>query len=473
MKEDFIAYDNLRVSPYNFKHITEVKIENDVNEHAKLKLTGILEEDDADKYVYDTDEQTIISVYYEKENSSFALFYGIVTNVKVSADNYVYIIDIEAKSLTYHMDIAKKKRDFQNTSMTSHDVINEVMKAYPTAVYEINIPNEPIGQYILQYNETDYEFLKRIVSKYHGAVISAMELNNIHIYFGIPDNPIQPKSKINDFAVSKNVEEYNFVRQNDDTGIDESNFITYKIIADELFNVGENFEINGQKLYVKKANLNMNKASMKNVFLLTPKGGLRQNKLYNKNLIGISITGSIAEVQRDRVKVNLEIESVSGAEYWFPYSTVAASPDGGGWYCMPEIGERIRMNCPTKDESECYVVNAIGSHDGKGGEDDRMSNPDNKSLQASGQEVNFTPSGVNISSGGQASMNLNNDGTITVVGQSSINIACAQNLSIRAEKEINISAEKSVDILCESGSSLLLSEGDEIEVKGKRVQNNG
>ena len=140
---------------------------------------------------------------------------------------------------------------------------------------------------------------------------------------------------------------------------------------------------------------------------------------------------------------------------------------------MPEIGERIRMNCPTKDESECYVVNAIGSHDGKGGEDDRMSNPDNKSLQASGQEVNFTPSGVNISSGGQASMNLNNDGTITVVGQSSINIACAQNLSIRAEKEINISAEKSVDILCESGSSLLLSEGDEIEVKGKRVQNNG
>lgn len=104
-----------------------------------------------------------------------------------------------------------------------------------------------------------------------------------------------------------------------------------------------------------------------------------------------------------------------------------------------------------------------------------MSNPDSKSLKTdSGQEAKFTPSGIVIEcSGGQASMNLNKDGTIDVVGQKNINIACAQKLSLRAGNEMTISAQKSVDILCEAGSNIILSEGDEILVTGTRVQNNG
>jgi phage baseplate assembly protein gpV len=118
------------------------------------------------------------------------------------------------------------------------------------------------------------------------------------------------------------------------------------------------------------------------------------------NVVGISINGSILEVQRDKVKVQLEISSNTdiSTSYWFQYATVAASPDGGGWYCMPEVGEKIRLNCPTKDESKAFVVNAIGTNKGKSGaeaENDRMSNPDNKSLQtSSGQEVKFTPNSV-------------------------------------------------------------------------------
>lgn len=473
MKEDFIAYDNLRVYPYNITHITEVKIENDVNEHAKLTLSGIVDDSTALSCVEETDEETIITVYYEKDDDTFVLFNGLVTNIKTNVDNYVYNISVEAESLTYLMDINKVKRDFQNTSMTTHELIDEVMKSYKGAVYDINIPNEPIGQYILQYNETDYEFLKRIVSKYHMGVISAMELENIHVYFGTPEISVNPSLEINNYTISKAVEEFNDIKANDYEEAAETDFITYKIRTDEIFNVGESFQINGQKFYVKKVSFDMKESSFNNIYELRPKGGLIQKHLYDMNLIGISVSGSIAEVQRDRVKVNLDdIDSISGASYWFPYSTVAASPDGGGWYCMPEIGERIRMNCPTKDESEAYVVNAIEGSDGSG--DERMSNPDNKSLQASGQEVNFTPSGVNLSCcGGQASMNLNKDGTIDISGQSSITISCGSNLSLRSEAEINISAQSGIKINCDSGSSVELTEGDEVMIKGTKCRNNG
>lgn len=480
MKEDFVAYDNLRVSPYEFEYIKEMKIVNDINNHAVLKISGVIDDAMKDSYILTTDEDTKIQVYYQKEDKSNPIFNGVVTNIKIDVVEEVYIMTIEAKSFTYKLDIFKVKKDFQNINMTTHQLINEVMKSYPSAVYDINIPNEPIGQFILQYNETDYEFLKRIMSKYHQSIICDIENENIHFFLGTPDIPVNPKTKILNYKVYKDIREYDDVKNNDTSDVSETDFITYKIRTQEILNTGENFSFKGQQFYIKKSTYMVDEGKLENIYELRPKGGLRSKRLYNKNLIGISITGNILEVKRDRVKAALEInpEIDSSTAYWFPYATVAASPDGGGWYCMPEVGERIRMNCPSKDESEAFVINAIDTHESSGGggtSEDRMSNPDNKSLQtAAGQEVKFTPNGANIScSGGQASVNLNKDGTVEIVGQKNVNIACAQSLSIRAEKEFTVSAQKSIDMLCEAGGNLVMSEGDEILVSGTRTLNNG
>lgn len=480
MKEDFISYDNLRISTYDCKYIQDMKIENDINNHAILNITGILDDEMKDSYVQDTDEETPIEVFYEKEGAHFSLFNGIVTKIKVNVVNYVYTISIEAKSLDYKMDIQKIKRDFQNVNMTTHELINEVMKAYPSAKYDMNIVDEPIGEFILQYDETDYEFLKRIVSRYHESLISAIEFQDIHLFLGTPEIQIEPKTEIINYTISKAIDEYNDVKSNDVENVLETDFVTYKIRTQEILNLGENFNFIGNQFYVKKVVYTMDEGKLENIYELRARGGLRSKRLYNMNVIGISINGSILEVTRDRVKVNLEISNnLNKSEaYWFPYATVAASPDGGGWYCMPEVGEKIRLDCPTKDESKAFAVNAIDSHEAKSGaeaENDRMSNPDNKSLKTdAGKEVKFTPNGILIEcDGGQASMNLNKDGTIDVVGQKNINIACAQKLSLRAENEMTISATQSVDILCEAGSSVILTDGDEILVSGTRVQNNG
>ncbi|WP_315069736.1 contractile injection system protein, VgrG/Pvc8 family [uncultured Clostridium sp.] len=480
MKEDFIAFDNLRISTYEVKYIKDMCIKSELNDHITLNLTCILDDEMKDDYVKNTDEETPIEVYYEKDDSHFSLFNGIVTEIKVRVINYVYTLFIEAKTADYKMDIEKKKRDFQNINMTTHELIDEVMKAYPSADYNISIPNEPIGEFILQYNETDYEFLRRIVSRYNQTLISEMGFEDIHLYIGTPEVHVEPKTQVLNYKISKAVEEYNDVKSNDKEEVLETDFITYKIRTQEILNLGENFDFKSQQFYIRKATYTMEAGNLENIYELRAKGGLRSKRLYNMNSIGISITGSILEVTRDKVKVQLEISSNSdvSSAYWFPYATVAASPDGGGWYCMPEIGERIRLYCPTKDESKAFVINAIDTHEAKSGaeaENDRMSNPDIKSLKTdSNQEVKFTPNGIVIEcDGGQASMNLNRDGTIEITGQKNINIACAQNLSIRAENEMTISAQKTVDILCEAGSSLIMSESDEILADGTRILNNG
>ena len=65
-----------------------------------------------DSYVQAADEETPIEVFYEKDESHFSLFNGLITKIKVNVVNYVYILSIEAKSLDYRMDIREEKKGF-------------------------------------------------------------------------------------------------------------------------------------------------------------------------------------------------------------------------------------------------------------------------------------------------------------------------------------------------------------------------
>ena len=85
-----------------------------------------------------------------------------------------------------------------------------------------------------------------------------------------------------------------------------------------------------------------------------------------------------------------------------------------GIVCLKR-GERIRLNLPTKDEQDAFVVNAIDGYAPdesiyeEGSSNERMSTPDNKSLKTdANKEIKFTPDGVFMEAdGNQAFIKLN------------------------------------------------------------------
>lgn len=72
-----------------------------------------------------------------------------------------------------------------------------------------------------------------------------------------------------------------------------------------------------------------------NVYELAVEGGLRTTEAENKKISGLSIDGKIHQVKQDRVQVSF-LQDVDAPCIWFPYATAYSSPDGAGWYCMPE-----------------------------------------------------------------------------------------------------------------------------------------
>ncbi|TCO68077.1 contractile injection system protein, VgrG/Pvc8 family [Marinisporobacter balticus] len=477
MSIEAISYENIRISTYEMEYIKELKITNSINEHGNLELTGILVHERKDEDIHLTEKNTPIEVYYQKYDEKVSLFHGVITKIKIEVVEQVHNIYIKAKSYTYLMDTTKKYRSFQDKNMTSHDLIREVMKEYSPSDYKMQIPNVPIGQLVLQYAETDWVFLRRFVSKFYAGLFPAIELQNIHYYIGTPDIFVDTANKMNNYTIYKDLDLYEYMQKNHIKDVKEIDFTVYEIESFEILKLGNHIKFLGHDFYISEVQHDLKEGIIHNKYKIQLKNGLRQRRLYNKNIMGVSVDGMILEVQRDQVKVHLHIDMTQekSKAYWFPYSTMAASPDGSGWYCMPEIGDQVRVYFPTKDEKDSFAVSAVSGYvPKKTNKKDRMGNPDVKYLRTvHDKEVRFTPSGILIScDSGQASIKLNKDGSISIIGQNSIHVNAVENIDIRAEKTLTMTANEKIDLMCDKGGKIEFTEAGEILVKGTEVKNN-
>jgi phage baseplate assembly protein gpV len=118
-----------------------------------------------------------------------------------------------------------------------------------------------------------------------------------------------------------------------------------------------------QELYVYRVEAKYCHGELVSEYELRTKNGYKKVKTYNTKITGASLKGKITSIGGDKVKIAVEADQLSINslidEKWFLYSTVYSSPDGTGWYCMPEIGDNVRLYFPSKDEEEAYVISSV------------------------------------------------------------------------------------------------------------------
>ena len=63
------------------------------------------------------------------------------------------------------------------------------------------------------------------------------------------------------------------------------------------------------------------------------------------------VSGKITATQKAVVQVSIDKdENEEAGVRWLPYATVYSTPDGTGWYCMPEGGDSIRLYAPNEHD---------------------------------------------------------------------------------------------------------------------------
>lgn len=469
MSNEYIyVQGDILVEPYAFTKILDLKIDRELNEHAKLHISGVISDEYLDRYVEVANEDSIIKVSLKDDKNNVTdIFQGMVTNIGISSINGVKNLEIDALSHTFAMDIERKSRSFQGKKLEYTKIFKTVNSSYSGLQMVDHVLNDtPIDRILVQYNETDWEFVKRLASHFNVKVISECVLPGVKYTLGRGEGSTSYNLDEFNYTINKGLKEYQIKASNNNYELDDLNLISYEIKTTTMLDLYNTVSFKDRSLYVYKCTLFIDEGIIYNKYLLRDDKGMKIRRICNDKIAGMSLNAKILECSKDVVKLSLEIDGYPSSDsntVWLPYSTVFSSPDGTGWYCMPEVGDAIRLYFPDNEEKNSYAISSVNlqSRDEK-----RRSDPSVKNIATKyGKEIIMRPGAVEIIANGNLFMKLTDGKGIEIVSDQKIVLDAKKDIKISGET-ISITGKESIDLI-QAGANINIK--DDITMTGSKI----
>ena len=470
MSMDYVYTEgDIIIEPYKFEKILNLKLTREVNDHAKFYLKGIVSDELMDTYAEEAGNASSIKISIkDNEGSITEIFDGGIIDISIESFNNVKTLEINAMSNTYLMDIEKKSRSFQGDNLTYSAIFKQINSAYGNVqMIDYVSAGRAIDRIVVQYNETDWEFLKRLASHFNVPIISECILGGVKYLIGKGGAGASYALNEFNYSINKGLREYSIKSSSygNNMTLNELDFITYEVRTNRILKLFSSVSFKERNLSVYKCEIELINGILSNKYYLRDDKGTMVKKRLNEPISGASLYGNIIDVTKDIVKVALEIDGYSNTvkknTIWIHYSTVFSSPDGTGWYCMPEIGDTIRLYFPDNIESRCYVINAV---DLKSSNSQSRQDPAVKSLSTKyGKQIIMRPGAIDVISSANT-MTLNDKNGITVNSNKSISMS-APSIGISGGY-VSISGGSGVT-LAQNGASILIK--NDITMSGFKI----
>lgn len=348
--------------PYELIAISNLNIERQFNEHTRCTFTAVMSETAAAFCLRKGRYQDSISIRKLDDKGTQYWFAGGITNIDIAIEDGISHVKIEAISRSYSMDITPKSRSYQNKNLTYSKLIHTLVEEYPNgdAQNEATQPGEQIGELIIQYQETDWQFMKRLASRIGTVILPDVMLDAPRIYFGVPDFSWGREMKAKSYTMYQDHLSYLDYTYNateaNAAKILESDWIRYRVVSQQYFQVGENVGFKHQIWVIHQSNIRYEKGELLYEYILIKRKSLRRKLKRNQLIQGIALEGRVVERANNMVKVHLDIDRDHDDQgnWWFPYS-----PEGNNiFHCMPEVNAKIKVYFPDGIEKKAMAINS-------------------------------------------------------------------------------------------------------------------
>ena len=462
----------IQIEPYQFLDLLELEIKKKPNQHVTAKLCGRIAENLADKYVDMASEHDSIKIKALDEGGrEEIIFSGVVKTIGIKMNNGVRTLEIEAISATYLMDLQPENATFQNENQTYGEILDKVKKPYPKSEVFMAIGGkETTKSIVVQYQETDWQFAKRLASHFYSFIYPDYKGEGARFYFGMPETKTEQLTNLVSYKMKKDLGEYLYKTQNHVSGVNENDALYYLVKSREIYDLCQAIDFKGRKLFVAEIVSKLEGAVLFHYYSLKGERGFKVKKEYNEKLIGASLDAKVLDVSKDRIKVHMQVdqEQDQSTAKWFPFSTVYSSPDGTGWYCMPEKGDTMRVYFGDEKEEHAFAISAVHEQSSSG---EKRANPDIKVLSTKhGKEIIFTEKGIEIKSGDGLRIILSDEEGILIESDQDIKIHSQKDLSLQAGKSLMLLAKEKIELT--QGEKTKLELKEDITLKGGQVKMN-
>ncbi|GLC81713.1 contractile injection system protein, VgrG/Pvc8 family [Lacrimispora brassicae] len=375
--------------------------------HAHLKLEGYVEANITWNWSRLYESQ--IKIWIEDGASEQIIFHGRLLNIVKTVQAGMEKVCITGVSASILLDQKKRSRSFQDVKTSFYEIISQVSQREGGQVICTADKTKVIDKPVIQYEETDWEFCKRLASHLNIPVIPDVESGNPCFWVGMRKGEAVPSFS-----------EAWYLAEVDKTGIKYwvKDLINYKL--------GDRTTFLEQEMIICEKRVEYQNGQVQFYYLLE-EGKTNTVKVgYQEQFAGISLSGVVQSIKEETVNIVLDIDNgADTGEYFYEWL-----PDTGNvLYAVPEPGAPVSLYFGSQDEREGIVIHCIHKKQNKAHE---KSDYKNRILDIAGDQcMNLFDSTVSLSKSGNHNVLLEN---------SLIAARTSQNLEIIAEETIKFKA---------------------------------
>ncbi|MBU9705467.1 hypothetical protein KSP24_00810 [Paenibacillus sp. AK121] len=454
---DGIGYESLRFyGPFQPLHIDQLQITRTINDHAFLHISGMLSEEQGAVCIgQDMEQEPIVIRQLDDQGQSLRrLFHGIVTRMSVRCVRGVYTFELEAASHSYQMDIKRKRRSYQDIHRTYDDLVTALVRKYQYGDAIDTVSHyAKLETFVLQYDETDWAFLKRLASRFGSILVPEVTAASPKVFFGMPEGKQHKVERDVFYRVRKTFHERDAEKPRERAG----SYITYMIESLQYYALGDLITLpigQDKELVVVRAVTTLADGLLRTRYDLQAEQDICYARYENDRATGIALTGTVLKVQQDFVQLQLDIDPKQdpAKSCWFPVSTRYVAEEHSGWYDMPEIGEQVELYLPTHREQDAYVTDSLRQQRHTNGQ---LNVKVWQHVQGSGVEMSEHE--LNLSTSGEFSITLHESNGITIDSPGNVQI---QGGHVKLDAGQELSLEAGMALYLKGGASSMVLDGE-------------
>lgn len=356
------TYDKLRIESGSFglQRLENLSIKIDPNDHAHLKFSGVMHSDKTLAALREAIANTKISLIgFDEAGEALEepIFCGIVHEIGIVKENTYYYVEVEAISGTYQLDREKKSRSFQNVQMTYSAVVETVLKDTKAAgvVFPMEEADVPIEKPLIQYEETDWAFIRRLASRLNSMLIPNFLTDHPIFFFGMKKGRQAPVFDEEKYRMK--VDGLYYVKGGAETEQRRAYYIHYMVSSTQNYDIGCRCVYQGMNFIICKKEAEMRKGELCFTYCLGQQELVRLTKYYNDKICGMCLPGVVLATEKELVKLHLYIDKQQDTDKAYFYQWVPKT--GNLMYCMPEVGSNVSLYMGSRDEQSALVIDSI------------------------------------------------------------------------------------------------------------------
>ena len=450
-----IEYSDLKfISSFAMEKILDFQTWEVPGEHARGNFRLLLSENETGINSMNAPIQLL-----GQGNTAGALFSGYPEKVEIKEERGYRIADIQAVSGTILLDQKKSNRVFQKKVQTYMGIASTVTADTEHSACILPGSDMRTGGTLIQYQETDWRFLKRMASQLGLPLVPDTSYYYPRFYLGLPEGE---KRELGEIISCDLCFDGRYYAVSGKCLVDREDFICYDVVTRTSLSLGDRVTYEGRELLVSRKKTELAGGEVIFTYRLAGNSYTWVPWEDNPDYTGMSFVGSIVGTQGEQVEVAFDIDKTAagGNRYGFAPAT------GNLMYCMPQKGTKTALYIGNGDEAQGIATGCIRTN---GSTCEGTGSPEKKSFRSEhGKGMDLYPQRMGLDGGETGKITFEDETGTTIESNGGLVLMAKEGIRLESMTGIAMQGMSDIMALHSEGASSLCVNGS-VDMLGRRT----